>query len=237
MSGISVVIAEDEELAREKLVRWVENEQSFELEGVASDGSSALDLIRQKVPDLVFLDIRMPGLSGIEVLEGLDDPPFVVFTTAYDSYAVAAFELEAIDYLVKPFGPARFRKALERIERRVTASRTGPTARVPMLNVVEKGAVRNIPIADVWRFEGSGDYVAAWVEKKRYLLSTTLMKLDERLDSRFVRIHRSHLINVNLVEQFVRLGNGRWSARFPDGSSAESSRLGGRLIREYLDNR
>jgi two-component system LytT family response regulator len=231
---IRVVIAEDEELAREKLARWVNAEKDLNLVGEASDGPGALALVQAENPDLLFLDVRMPGLSGLEVLDRIEEAPYVIFTTAYDTHAVAAFDLEAVDYLVKPFGPARFQSALDRLRKRMATPKDLAEARVPMLNVVETGKVRTIPIEDVWRFEGSGDYVAAWVAGKRYLLTARLGSLARKLDGRFLAVHRSHLINVNFVKEFVSLGNGRWRAMFPDGSYADSSRSGGRLIREYL---
>ena len=112
---VRVLVAEDEELAREKLRRFIEAESDLELVGEAADGPAALKAITKLRPDLLSLDVQMPGLTGIDVLRRATRPRYVIFTTAFDQYAVAAFEFEAVDYLLKPFGPARFRKAVERV--------------------------------------------------------------------------------------------------------------------------
>ncbi|MGE0354776.1 MAG: LytR/AlgR family response regulator transcription factor [Gemmatimonadales bacterium] len=157
-----------------------------------------------------------------------------MFTTAYDQYAVAAFEVEAVDYLLKPFGPARFRAALERVRRRhppaVPDSATGRS--FTRLYAVERGRVVTIPIAEVRRFEARDDYVAAHTGSGRHLLSIRLTTLAARLDPDvFVRIHRSHIVNLDCVREQTRLPGGRRRVVLEDGTEVESSRSGARALR------
>lgn len=245
MRPVRVLIVEDEPLARGTLRGLVEGTDDLELIGEAADGPAAARLIDEHLPDLVFLDVELPGISGLKVLERARHAPAVVFTTAYDRYAVAAFELEAVDYLVKPFGRRRFRETLARIRRRLEAeslrpglpSITWPPVRGPLRRLFARVGDRVVPIAvdRISRAEAQGDYVAIHHEGREHLLHVSLGDLEERLDpERFLRIHRSHLVNLDDVRELTRYDERRLSVRLKDGTTLVASRAGSRKLRELI---
>jgi two-component system LytT family response regulator len=190
----------------------------------------------------VFLDIQMPGLLGTDVLRRARHRPFVVFTTAYAQHAVTAFELGALDYLLKPFGPDRLAATLERVraaigeptphpalDRLSEALRQGPMSR---LFVRTGGAIVPVPVTDVGWFEARGDYVAAHAGPSRHLVHLSLNRLETRLDPRrFVRVHRTHIVNLDHVKSFRRLGKDRLVAELTDGTQLPVSRQRARELR------
>lgn len=232
---LRVVVAEDEVVAREKVVRWIESEADLTLVGQAADGPAAVEVIDRTEPDLLFLDVQMPGLSGLEVLARAHRVPFVVFTTAFDEYAVAAFDAEAVDYLLKPFGPTRFKKALDRVRRRHvsdTQAAEVPT-RFTTLFAMEGGRMVAVPVDDVNHFEARDDYVAAWTPAGRRLLAVRMATLTDQLDPGvFVQVHRSHIVRIDGIEEMSRLGNGRYRLTLAGGKTVDTSRVGGRRLRE-----
>lgn len=230
-----VVVAEDEVMAREKLATWIAAVPDLTLVGTAADGPSAVEMIRRTEPQLLFLDVRMPGLSGLEVLARVPPVPFVVFTTAFDEYAVAAFDAEAVDYLLKPFGPTRFHKAVDRVRRRHAASGSGveTAARFTALFSVTGGRVVTVPVADVHHFEARDDYVAAWTSADRHLLAVRLGTLAEQIDPQaFVQVHRSHIVRRDSIQTMERLGSGRYRLTLKTGQTIDTSRAGGRRLRK-----
>lgn len=232
---LRVVVAEDEAMAREKLVRWVEDEADLTLVGQAADGPTAVEAIDRTAPDLLFLDVQMPGLSGLEVLARVRHVPFVVLTTAFDQYAVAAFDAEAVDYLLKPFGPTRFHQALDRVRRRHAGgfAHTESPSSFTTLFSVQGGRVVTVPVADVSHFEARDDYVAAWTPAGRRLLAVRLGTLVDQLDpNEFVQVHRSHIVRVDRIVEATRLGSGRYRLKLAGGRTVDTSRAGGRRLRE-----
>jgi two-component system, LytTR family, response regulator len=208
--------------------------------GEAADGLTAVELIDRMMPELVLLDIEMPGLSGIEILSRVKHQPFVVFTTAYANYAATAFELGALDYVLKPFGADRIAKALDRVraaigepgppvvERLSEALAAGPMSR---LFVRSGNGVIPVLVSDVVRFEAAGDYVTAHTARTRYMLHVSLNRLETRLDpKRFVRIHRTHIVNLDHVAAFKRQARGLF-AEMGDGTRVPVSRDKAREIR------
>lgn len=233
---IRVLVAEDETIARKKIVRWVREEPGLELVGEARSGPEALRLLDREKPDLLFLDVHMPGMTGIDVLARAAWEPAVVFTTAYEEYAVTAFEADAVDYLLKPFGPSRFGEALERVRRRVAQAPSGAgKAFLRRLIAIKAGRTIVVPVDTVRRFEACDDYVAAWAESGRHLLATRMATLDERLDpERFVRVHRSHIVRLACVRAWSSLGGGRWEIELDDDTRVACSRSGTRRLRPLL---
>ena len=250
---LSVVVAEDEPLARRRLTTLLSRVPWAELVGEATDGSGALEVIGRLRPNIVFLDIQMPALTGIEVLErvrGLELTPVVVFTTAYDRYAVIAFELEAVDYLLKPFGERRFLAALERARRTVVAggatdalrrahlalepgSATAPLGRV----LVRDGAGALVPLAPeaIEHIEAQDDYCLIHAAGRSFLVSVRLQDLEVRLTTPpFLRIHRSFLVNLDHVERMQPLGDGRFLVRMRGGLSLSASRTRSQEIRRHV---
>jgi two-component system LytT family response regulator len=210
--------------------------------GEVSDGAGALRAIDELQPDLVFLDIRMPGLDGLEVLRRAKHGPAVIFTTAYDRYAVTAFELAAVDYLLKPFGRERFLAALERarpaLERDAGASsiarvRETLTMSPARLFVRDGGHVVPIRARDIARLEAADDAVIVHATGRRYRMNVPLHDLENRLDpSQFVRVHRSHVVNLDHVVALTPYDGSRFLIRLRDGTELKASRQRSRLLRK-----
>ena len=239
---VTAYVVDDEPVARAGLRAMLAAFDWVEVIGEAADGASALRGIDTLRPELVFLDVQMPGLLGTDVLRRLQHAPFVLFTTAFSEHAVTAFELGAVDYLLKPFGPARLAAAMDRvrsalgepspvgaIERLSGALSGGPISR---LFVRIGGAVVPVPVDDVSRFEADGDYVTAHAPNARHLLHLSLARLEERLDPRrFTRVHRAHIVNLDHVRAFRRDASGNMEAELLDGARIPVSRARAQEIR------
>lgn len=241
----TVAVCEDEPLARLHLRELIEGVSELRWLGEATDGAAAVTLLQESAPDLVFLDIRMPELDGLEVLRRVSAPPAVVFTTAYDEHAVQAFELGAVDYLLKPFGKERFDLAVSRVLRTLRgggaptsdqvpapAERLAAAAPLTRLFARERGRIIPIAVPAIERLEADGDYVAVHTAGRRYLLTVTMNALLERLDARkFVRIHRSHAVNLDFVAALAPFDAGRLSVELRDGTQLTASRSGTQQLR------
>jgi two-component system LytT family response regulator len=232
---VSVVVVDDEPIARLGLRDMLGEISWLRCIGEAASGPEAVAKIDALRPDLVFLDVQMPGLSGTEVLRTVRHRPHAVFTTAFSEHAVAAFELGALDYLLKPFGPERLGAALERVraalgepqplgalDRLREALGQGPMSRL----FVRRGAtIVPVAVATVAWFEALGDYVVAHAGADRHTLHLSLARLEARLDpERFLRIHRTHLVNLDHVKAFRRERDGRLVADLADGTRLPVSR-------------
>jgi two-component system LytT family response regulator len=231
---VSVVIADDEPVARSGLRNMLGSIEWLTIVGEAANGPAAVVAINTLRPDLVFLDIQMPGMLGTDVLANVEHQPFVVFTTAFAQHAVAGFELGALDYILKPFGAERLAKSLERVRAAMGEPQSLPAlsrlsealSKGPMSRLFVRSGGGIIPVAvkDVSWFESSGDYVTAHAGRSRYMLHLALNRLEARLDSaRFVRIHRTHIVNLDHVVAFRRRG-GRMIAELDDGRELAVSR-------------
>lgn len=239
---VRAIIADDEPVARAGLRALLADISWIECVGEAANGPAALDAIQQFTPELLFLDIEMPGLSGLEVLKRSAHQPFVIFTTAYAQHAVTAFELGALDYLLKPFGAQRLATALARVRSAlgepaapVVDRLTEAMAQGPMSRLFVRAGTAIIPVAveTVAWFEAYGDYVTAYAGRHRHVLHLSLNKLEERLDpARFVRIHRTHIVNLAHVTSFKRTGKGRLTAELNDGTKLAVSRARAASIRD-----
>lgn len=239
---LTVAVCEDEPLARIHLRELIAETDTLQWVGEAADGTAAVSLLAELAPDLVFLDIRMPELDGLEVLAQVAPPRAVVFTTAYDEHAVQAFELGAVDYLLKPFGKERFDLAVSRALRAlsqdgaetppVTERLTAPAAPLARLFARERGRIIPIAVPDIERLEAEDDYVAVHSKGRKYLLTVTMGSLLERLDGgRFVRIHRSHAVNLDFVTALVPFDAGRLNVELRDGTQLTASRSGTQELR------
>lgn len=231
---VRAVIAEDEELARAALRGLVSEVDWVELVGEAADGNAAVETIDRLRPDLVFLDVMLPELTGLEVLQRIQHQPLVVFTTAYERFAVTAFELEALDYLVKPFGSRRFHETMDRVRRRLEvagvtpkhAPSSLPAGPLERLFARVGSRIVPVPVREVSHFQAEGDYVRAFANGASHLLYVTLAQLEERLQLPFLRIHRSHMINVDSVQRVERHDERRYVVFLKDGSRIVASRSG-----------
>ena len=243
-AAVTALIADDEPVARAGLRHLLRGLPWLHCVGEAADGPAALAEIQRLKPELVFLDIQMPGLLGTEVLRRLAEagtPPLVIFTTAHAEHAITAFELGALDYLLKPFGAERLNATLERVraalgepvppalERLAELLGRGPLTR---LFVRSGAAIVPVAVAEVSHFEAVGDYVSVHAGGAEHLLHLALSRLEERLDAeRWVRIHRGCIVNLDAVARFRRLANGQLSAELKDGGALPVSRSRSQVLR------
>jgi two-component system LytT family response regulator len=239
---VTTLIVDDEPIARAGLRAMLGEVHWLTCVGEAASGPAAVEAVNTLRPDLVFLDIQMPGMLGTDVLRQLRHQPFIVFTTAYAQHAVTAFELGALDYLLKPFGPERLAAALERvraalgepvaaapIDRLTEALGAGPMSR---LFVRSGRSIVPVAVATVGWFEALGDYVVAHAGRSRHVLHLSLTRLEARLDpKRFVRLHRTNIVNLDQVVAFRRAGRGKMVAELTDGTRLPVSRARARELR------
>jgi two-component system, LytTR family, response regulator len=238
---IRAAIVDDEPLARERLRNLIGRDAEVEIVAEASDGRAAVKAIEKAQPDLVFLDIRMPGLDGFGVLDSLRVPrlPVVVFVTAYDRYAVKAFEIHALDYLLKPFHRVRFEETLRRAKAAVRRGAADHLARVfgwmedsqPSRRSVRRflvkasGRVVFVRADEIDWIEAEGNYVRLHVGAASHLIRETMAKIESRLDpDRFARVHRGAIVNLDRIRELEPMFRGDYSAVLRDGSRIAVSR-------------
>jgi two-component system LytT family response regulator len=243
---LRVLIVEDEPLARCRLRELLAAHSDAVVVGEVDNGADAIKQIDVLRPDVVFLDVELPNGNGIEVVRGIAHRPHVVFTTAFDNYAVAAFELAAVDYLMKPFGAARLAAALERVrahgtdasplaERAAGALENVGSAALSRFFVRDRGKLIPINVIDVERFEADDDYVRVVCKGRVHLVYLALNDFERRLDpERFVRIHRSHIVNMDFVKHLVSGDGGRMIVELQDGTRIVASRSRSRELRTLM---
>lgn len=234
---IRALIVEDEPLARQALRDLVDEVDWLDLVGEAADGLSAVDAIDALEPDLVFLDVKLPEVSGLDVLERVRHEPAVIFTTAFDEFAVPAFEVDALDYLVKPFGRKRFLAAVGRARRRLEGARTAP-ASGPARRLFARDGDRFVPIAveSIGHVEAQDDYAAVHAGGRTFLLHVSLGDLETRLDrERFLRVHRSHIVNLDHIDVIRPFDERRLLVVLKDGTKVLASRAGSHLLRGLVE--
>ena len=241
---IRALVAEDEAPARESLREYLAATPWIEIVAEAADGRTALALTEKLRPDLLFLDVQLPELSGLEVVRQMSHAAEIVFTTAYDRFAVAAFEIGAIDYLVKPFGRDRLAAAAERIRTRfaqagVAASdrarsslSPGPVAR---LFARHGDRIVPIPVEGILRIQAQGDYAEVHAAQGVFLLHLTLGELAGRLDpERFRQVHRSHIVNLDAIEHLRPYDDRRLAITLRDGAVVVASRAASEELRRLV---
>jgi len=206
-----VIIIDDESLARSIVKEYLEKHPQLELVAECGDGFEGLKAIQQHQPDLVFLDIQMPKINGFEMLELIEQPPAIIFTTAFDEYAIKAFEAHAIDYLLKPFNQERFDRAVAKWQDQQSAPTENKTAELletaaqsPSQNnriVVKNGSkIKIIPTHDIYYLEAADDYVKIHTQEGYFLKNKTMNYFEQVLDGhQFVRSHRSYIVNVQQI--------------------------------------
>jgi two-component system LytT family response regulator len=267
---IRVLIVDDEPLARQRVEDLLRAEDSVEIVASVDNGTAAVDAVRSLQPDLVFLDVQMPGKTGLDVVRevGPDDMPATIFVTAYDRYALQAFDLAALDYLVKPFDDERFEQAFRRARRHVeleemgelrerllavldsgprsgasggdgqqTSAAPAAQAGAPYLEriaVEMRGKVRVVPVAQIEYITASGPYVELHTSERAFLIREAIHTLEQRLDpNRFLRIHRSIIVRVDLIDTFHRGAGGDYEVQLKSGVRLRVSRS----RREELERR
>ncbi|HEX9637950.1 MAG TPA: response regulator [Acidobacteriota bacterium] len=239
---IRTLIVDDEALARERIRDLLGEEPDIVLAGECATGSEARTALRELTPDLIFLDVQMPELDGFGLLEGieLDHQPVIVFVTAYDQYALRAFEVHAVDYLMKPFDRERFKKALERARREIAQTKNrdlsdqlrhlirdlgSEKVYTERLVVKSGGRIRFLKAEEIDWIEAAGNYVRLRVGPETHLLRETMAKIEAKLDPiKFLRIHRSTIVNIERVKEIVPRLYGEHVVTLRDGTQLTMSR-------------
>ena len=241
-----VILIDDEPLARSVVAEYLDAHPGLEIVQQCGDGFEGIKAIQQHQPDLVFLDIQMPKINGFEMLELLEQPPAIIFTTAFDEYAIKAFEAHAVDYLLKPFSQERFDKAIEKWKeqqshaaRPDTAALLETAAQSPLQNdrvVVKNGnKIKIIPVADIFYLEAADEYVQIHTAEGYFLKKKTMNFFESSLPARqFARSHRSYIVNVQEITRIEPYEKDNYLAILKWGAQVPVSRSGYVKLREVL---
>lgn len=250
---IRAIVVDDEPLGRRKLVDLLKPYAEVELVAVCSGGAEAIAAIERESPHLLFLDIQMPEIDGFEVLQSIraERVPEVIFVTAHDRFAIRAFEVHALDYLLKPFSRERFQTAIERAMERIGRGSAGADGRVvalleelrrthkPLERIPVTVGTRTqfVNLRDIDRIESEGNYLRLHGAGSSHLVRGTLKTLEEKLDrERFVRVNRSSIVNLSRVARIEAVGSGNYAVVMTDGSRLLTGPLYGRRLRALLEN-
>jgi two-component system LytT family response regulator len=240
------VIVDDEKLARDLLREYLESFEQIEILAECAKGSEAVERIDKLKPDLIFLDVQMPGMTGFDVLEEIDHEPYVIFTTAYDQYAIKAFEKNAVDYVLKPLDEERFRMAVNRAMKRKTQEQNSIEDLLKSIRgeknsfethifVQKSEKLFNLPVDEIIFLEASGDYTIITTKADQFVSSSGIGKLEEILSPEiFIRVHRSTIINLNFLKEIERHFNGGMIVKMQNGKSFPVSRTYAKLIRKKV---
>ncbi len=247
MSKFKVVIVDDEPPAREVIKLFLKPFSEFEVAAEAGNGFEGLKMIQTHEPDLVFLDVQMPKLTGFELLELLEEPPLIIFSTAYDEYAFKAFEFHAVDYLLKPFNKSRFSESIEKAIALLTAKSTvsKPNGgallesyhREPSHQIVVKdgSSITIIPTEEIIRLAAQDDYVEIITQKGKHLKKQTMAHYEKTLDpTEFARIHRSSIIKTSMIQKIEKYGKETHMVYLKNGDEVVASATGYMKLKQVL---
>jgi two-component system LytT family response regulator len=239
---LKIFIVEDSRLARQELRTLLAAIPDADIVGEAAELAPAREAIEALRPELLLLDVELPGATGFDLLDQLEHLPLVVFTTAYDQHALAAFERNALDYLLKPIATDRLEEALAKARERLRPAPVAAAAPVGVKGADDMVFLRDgercwfVRLGDIAGFEACGNYAQAWFDGQRPLLARTLTSLEERLDPQlFFRASRSHLINLRWIQGIQPWSNEGYRVTLRDGHQVEVSRRQARLLREKLE--
>jgi two-component system, LytTR family, response regulator len=247
MDIIKAIIIEDEELGRELIKNYLKNQEGIEIVAECENGFEGIKAIQDLKPDLVFLDIQMPKLNGFEMLEILDERPEVIFTTAYNQYAIQAFELNAVDYLLKPFSKDRLLDSLDKVKQRIKQNlpqteKIRNLIQQPLDEIIERVVVKSnnkihvIPVEKIRYLEAQDDYVMIYTLDGKHLKQATMKYFEEHLNPKdFMRVHRSYIIRLDQVVQLEPYGKDNYIAKLKDGPSVKISKSGFRSLKDKLN--
>lgn len=249
MTNIKVLIIDDEPPARDIIRHYLSGDPDIEVAGECENGFEALKMINEVRPDLIFLDVQMPKITGFELLELLPDPPQIVFTTAYDEFAIRAFEMNAVDYLLKPFAKTRLYQAVDKARQRLDSKGPQPQKEMEELKanledttgeldrvVARIGSkIVVIPVDKIWYIEAQDDYVMVYSELGNHLKEKTMKYFETHLAPRgFIRIHRSHLVNITQILSVDLYGKETHLVMLKCGAKLKTSAEGYKRLRELL---
>lgn len=241
---LKCIIIDDEPLARSLMREMLEPIEMVQVVDECANGFEGLKSIQVHQPDLVFLDVQMPKINGFEMLELIEDPPPVIFVTAFDEYAVQAFEVNAIDYLLKPIEPARLEKAIAKVlQKQVagTAERTGQATHLLLpeqtqrVVVKEQGEIKIIPLDKILYLEAADDYVKVHTKDKYFLKYQTMARFEQQLPAQqFVRIHRSYIVNASFIHKIELLEKEQYTVLLNNGQNVPVSKSGYAKLKTFL---
>lgn len=244
---ITCLVIDDEQLARELLREYLQQIPDIEVIGECASGKDAVEAIDDKKPDIIFLDVQMPGMTGFDVLDEIEHDPYVIFTTAYDQYAIRAFEKNAVDYLLKPLDQERFKLAVERAIARMKMEQNNvgellrniktenKTSYDSHIFVQKSEKLLNLPVEEIMFLEASGDYTILTTKNDQFVSSSGIGKLEEILNPEiFIRVHRSTIININFLKEIEKHFNGGMVVKMNNGKSFPVSRTYAKVIRKKV---
>ncbi|KAF0151517.1 MAG: two component transcriptional regulator LytTR family [Ignavibacteria bacterium] len=240
MKKIRTLIIDDEQLGRDLIKAYIAKHEGYEVLAECNNGFDGIKQINEMKPDLIFLDIQMPKLTGFEMLELIDSPPVIIFTTAYDQYALKAFDVNATDYLLKPFSEDRFNDSLVKAEKLLSNKavslskfqdilKTAEASREALERVVVKNQqkITLVPVEEIKYIEAQDDYTMLYAEKGNFLKQKTMKYFEESLNSKdFVRIHRSYIVRLALIKQIELLEKESYQIILHDGKKLPVSKTG-----------
>jgi two-component system, LytTR family, response regulator len=246
---LRTILIDDEQPAREVVKHYLKEFSEVEIIGEFADGFSGLKAIQELKPDLVFLDVQMPRLTGLELLELLDQPPLIIFSTAYDQYAIKAFEMNAIDYLLKPYSKERFTQA---VRKAFTQAESGGKAGTVVQSLVktldenpeflQRIAVKSrhkvsvVPVDEIIYLEAEGDYVMLHTKDARHLKEKTMKYFESHLDpSQFIRIHRSYIANAQFIDRIEYYDKESYAVLMKNGAKLRASTSGYKILKQVLN--
>ncbi|HAA16118.1 MAG TPA: DNA-binding response regulator [Cytophagales bacterium] len=245
--SLRTVIIDDETPAREVIKLFIKDHPELEVVGEAENGFDGLRMIQELTPDLIFLDIQMPKLTGFELLELLDQPPRVIFSTTYDEYAVKAFQVHAVDYLLKPYNRARFAEAVGQVLSQPQQDTPTPTQATEMRETAQSGYAHQvvvkdgtkitiIPVTDIIRIAAQDDYSEIITAERKHLKKQTMTQFEKMLDPTvFVRVHRSSIVQVSHIAQLDKYGKETHLAVLRTGDEVVVSATGFAKLKEVLE--
>ncbi|MBI9072492.1 MAG: LytTR family transcriptional regulator DNA-binding domain-containing protein [Melioribacteraceae bacterium] len=246
---VKTLIIDDEKLARSLIKKYLENKNNIEIIGESENGFDGIKKINELKPDLVFLDIQMPKLNGFEMLELIEDPPVIIFSTAFDKYALKAFDVNATDYLLKPYSMDRFDEALSKAVSKIGEFSSAKKDAYEKLNeqylheieYLDRIVIKNnqkisiVATEKVHLFEAQDDYVKLFTDDGNYLKQKTLKFFENQLDPKsFLRIHRSYIINLSSIKQIELAEKDTHKIILKNGMSVKASKTGYSKLKEVL---
>ncbi len=248
MNTITAIIIDDEELARGIIKEYLFDFPEIKVVAECRDAHEALEAIAKYNPDLLFLDIQMPEITGFELLEMLDDLPKIIFSTAFDQYAIKAFEVSAVDYLLKPYDFERFELAVKRAKKNIESetktnetitklleSINKPKDYLDRILIKQSGRIVIISTGEIYLIKAMDDYAEIHTKKESFLIQQSLNHLESRLDpDKFLRVHRSYITNINAIKDIVSWANGRYKIFLKNGSEISVSRSGYQKLKRFF---
>ncbi|MDP4117093.1 MAG: LytTR family transcriptional regulator DNA-binding domain-containing protein [Bacteroidota bacterium] len=248
MAKYKTIIIDDEKLAREIIKKYLSVFSEFELIAECSNGFDALKRINESHPDIIFLDVQMPKITGFEMLELIEEPPVIVFTTAFDHYAIKAFEVNAADYLLKPYSLERFTEAVEKAKKRllhlpeqakfiskIIETNNSNIEFLQRVIIKDGGEISIIDTSDILYIEAMDDYVMIYTEDGKHIKKQTMKYFEQHLENKvFVRSHRSYIVNLTKIKRIELLEKETYSLNLLNGAKIPASKTGYDLLKEKL---